>query len=76
MNSHGYDENGTSGPDIKRTTTVASRMSDCHGNRTAFGCFNHNMLIAFLLNISGGKCLEIISVENIKNENSKCMPVL
>jgi len=60
------DENGTCSPDIKRTTTVASRMSDCHGNRTAIGCFNHNMLIAFLLNISGGKCLEIISVENIK----------
>ncbi len=33
-------------------------------------------LSRFLLNISGGKCLEIISVENIKNEILRCMPVL
>ena len=49
MNSHGYDENVTRGPAIKRKTTAVSWMNNYHGNRTAIGCCNHNILIAFFI---------------------------
>ncbi len=75
-NSDGYDENMTQGPDVKRISTVISRMNDYHENRTAIGRFITIFNRVFLLNISGGKCLEIISVENIKNEVLRCMSVL